>query len=55
LSATAATPLPLTVRATIAVGRSVVDSASVYASSIARGSWPSTSIARQPMASRRRA
>jgi hypothetical protein len=44
LFSTAFTPLPFSVRATIAVGRPV-DSASSYARSIASTSWPSISIA----------
>ena len=51
---TALTPLPLIVRATIAVGRPVVDSASSYARSIASTSCPSISIAAHPYASTRR-
>ena len=53
-SSTAFTPLPFLVRATIAVGRPLVFSASAYAASISSTSWPSIAIAFQPNASIRR-
>ena len=54
LFSTAFTPLPLIVRAMIAVGIPVVERASSYARSIASTSWPSISIAAQPNDSTRR-
>ena len=46
--ATAATPWPFSVRATITVGRPVVAIASAMAASISATSWPSIGMACQP-------